>query len=472
MTHPTSGSISLHFDRGTLLLRWSEGECPESVRTHLKGVEWDDRVRNYRAPAWRYRDLVLALHTRRIPFEDNARQFVPTEFSLQKRITPRDFQQEALEAWLPDKRGVVSLPTGAGKTILALLLITKTHRPTLIHVPTLDLMRQWQEVLEEHLGIAVGLIGGGQHEVRDITVTTYDSALIHVSQLGNRFGMLVFDECHHLPGEQYQFAALGSLAPFRLGLTATPERADGRESVLWELIGPLCYETHIDELQGDTLAPYRVETIPVKLSAEEQAEYQQFRERYTGFLRRERIFLGKSNGWQIFLWKCNQSAEGREAFQAYLAQKRLAQAASEKTDWVWRLLRRHAGDRIIIFTQDNDMAYRLGRCFFLPVLTHQTKLPERKALLDAFRNGIYPVLVTSKVLNEGVDVPEANVGLIVSGSGSVREHVQRLGRLLRGRPGKQAVLYELVSQNTGEQSINKRRRQHRAYERSAPLPGA
>jgi superfamily II DNA or RNA helicase len=99
-------------------------------------------------------------------------------------------------------------------------------------------------------------------------------------------------------------------------------------------------------------------------------------------------------------------------------------------------------------------------------------LPERKALLDAFRNGIYPVLVTSKVLNEGVDVPEANVGLIVSGSGSVREHVQRLGRLLRGRPGKQAVLYELVSQNTGEQSINKRRRQHRAYERSAPLPGA
>ena len=472
MASPTSGSIFLNFDRGTLLLRCSEGEFPESVLAHLKGVEWDPRVRNYRAPAWRYRDLVLALHTRGIPFKDNARQFAPTEFSLQKPITPRSFQQEALEAWLPEKHGVISLPTGAGKTILALLLIAKTQRPTLIHVPTLDLMRQWQEVLESHLGMTVGLIGGGQHEVRDITVTTYDSALIHVSQLGNRFGMLVFDECHHLPGEQYQFSALGSLAPFRLGLTATPERADGRESVLWELVGPLCYEAHIDELQGNTLAPYHIETIPVKLSAKEQVEYQRFRECYTGFLRRERIPLNKPNGWQIFLWKCNQSAEGREAFQAYLTQKRLAQAATGKVDWVWTLLRRHVGDRILIFTQDNDMAYHLGRRFFLPVLTHHTKLPERQALLDAFRNGSYPVLVTSKVLNEGVDVPEANVGLIVSGSGSVREHVQRLGRLLRGRPGKQAVLYELVSQNTGEQSINKRRRQHRAYERSGALPGA
>lgn len=472
MTSPVDGSLALIFDRGTLLLRWSEGELPDAVLSHLKGVEWDDRVRNYRAPAWRYRDLVLALHTQRIPFEDKARKFEPTKFSLKKRIKPRSFQQEALEAWLPDKRGVVALPTGAGKTVLALLLIAKTQRPTLIHVPTLDLMRQWQEVLEAHLGISVGLIGGGQKEVRDVTVTTYDSALIHVSQLGDRFGMLVFDECHHLPGEQYQFSALGSLAPFRLGLTATPERADGRESVLWELIGPLCYEAHIDELQGNTLAPYRVETIPVKLNPEELADYRRFRECYTGFIRRERIPLSRPNGWHIFLWKCNQSAEGREAFQAYLAQKRLALAASGKEEWVWRLLRRHAGDRTIIFTQENDMAYRLGRRFFLPVLTHHTKLPERQAFLEAFRNGTYPTLVTSKVLNEGVDVPEANVGLIVSGSGSVREHVQRLGRLLRGRPGKQAVLYELVSQNTGEQSTNKRRRQHRAYERSAPLSGA
>ena len=124
---------------------------------------------------------------------------------------------------------------------------------------------------------------------------------------------------------------------------------------------------------------------------------------------------------------------------------------------------------MLIFTQDNEMAYRIGRKFYLPVLTHHTKLPEREAFLTAFRNGEYPVLITSKVLNEGIDVPEANVGVIVSGSGSIREHVQRLGRILRARPGKQALLYELVSKDTGEYFTNQRRRQHRAYEGPALL---
>lgn len=102
--------------------------------------------------------------------------------------------------------------------------------------------------------------------------------------------------------------------------------------------------------------------------------------------------------------------------------------------------------------------------FFLPVLTHQTKPEERNAFLNGFRDGTYSILVTSKVLNEGIDVPEANVAIIVSGSGSVREHVQRLGRILRKREGKQAVLYELISKQTGEYFVNKRRRQHNAYE--------
>jgi superfamily II DNA or RNA helicase len=105
----------------------------------------------------------------------------------------------------------------------------------------------------------------------------------------------------------------------------------------------------------------------------------------------------------------------------------------------------------------------MGRKFFLPVLTHRTKVSERKEFLDKFRSGEYPVLLTSKVLNEGVDVPEASVGIVVSGSASIREHVQRLGRILRAKDGKQAVLYELVSEGTSEMSVSKRRREHRAY---------
>ena len=100
----------------------------------------------------------------------------------------------------------------------------------------------------------------------------------------------------------------------------------------------------------------------------------------------------------------------------------------------------------------------------MPVLTHKTKAAERRDFLEKFRNGEYRVLLTSKVLNEGVDVPEASVGIVVSGSGSTREHVQRLGRILRAKEGKQAVLYELVSMGTSEMRVSDRRRKNRAYE--------
>jgi len=456
-------NVSLHFDKGTILLYVPE----DSQLTLLESVVWDDRTQCYRVPAADYRRLVTTLCEQKIPFQDHARKFSVETFPLKKKINPRSFQQEAVEAWMTEQRGVVALPTGAGKTILAVMLIAKTGRPTLIHVPTIDLMRQWKEVLSEYFDSPIGLLGGGINDIQPITVATYDSALIHVPHKGNQFGLLVFDECHHLPGEQYQFTALGSIAPFRLGLSATPKRADGKEAHLYNLCGALCYEVHIDELSGRTLAPYQVETIEVEMRPNDREQYEISRECYTDFLRKARINFQHPNGWAIFLRSTSESPEGREAFKAYLLQKKLSQASEAKEECLWGLILKHRGDRILIFTQDNEMAYRIGRRFLLPVLTHHTKLPEREAFLKAFRKGEYPILITSKVLNEGVDVPDANVGVIVSGSGSVREHVQRLGRILRARPEKQAMLYELVSLDTGEYFTNQRRRQHRAYEGTA-----
>ncbi len=458
-------NVSLHFDKGTILLYGPE----DSQLTLLESVVWDDRTQCYRAPAADYRRLVTTLREQKIPFQDHARKFSVETFPLKKKINPRSFQQEAVEAWMTEQRGVVALPTGAGKTILAVMLIAKTGRPTLIHVPTIDLMRQWKEVLSEYFDSPIGLLGGGINDIQPITVATYDSALIHVPHKGNQFGLLVFDECHHLPGEQYQFTALGSIAPFRLGLSAIPERADGKKAHLYNLCGALCYEVHIDELSGRTLAPYQVETIEVEMRPNDREQYEISRECYTDFLRKARINFQHPNGWAIFLRSTSESPEGREAFKAYLLQKKLSQASEAKEECLWDLILKHRGDRILIFTQDNEMAYRIGRRFLLPVLTHHTKLPEREAFLKSFRKGEYPILITSKVLNEGVDVPDANVGVIVSGSGSVREHVQRLGRILRARPEKQAMLYELVSLDTGEYFTNQRRRQHRAYEGTALL---
>ena len=335
--------------------------------------------------------------------------------------------------------------------------------------PTLDLVAQWVNRLERAFGVPVGMLGGGSRDLRDITVSTYDSAILTVEFYGNRFGLLVVDECHHLPSAANQQLARCSIAPFRLGLTATPERSDSGEDLLAGLLGPICFRRDIDELEGRVLAPYRTVRIPLPLDPDEAAKYEQNRRTYLAFVRRQRIRFSAPDGWSRFLLLSSRSPEGRAAFEAYLEQKRIARTGRAKIRALWDLLRRHAGERILVFTADNATAYTLGRTFFLPVLTHQTPITERREFLEAFRRGDYPVLVTSKVLNEGVDVPEASVGVVLSGSGSIREHVQRLGRILRPAAGKRAVLYELISLGTSESYVSERRRQHRAYQRSHSL---
>ena len=185
---------------------------------------------------------------------------------------------------------------------------------------------------------------------------------------------------------------------------------------------------------------------------------------YRSFLEINRISLGNPDGWRRFLQATYRSAEGRAAFDAYRAQKQLAQAASAKLNLLDDLLAKHARDRVLIFTYDNATVYQIARRFLVPTITHQTKARERQQILKRFHDGTYPVVVTSQVLNEGVDVPAASVGIVLSGTGSVREHVQRLGRLLRKHGDKQALLYEVVTRGTAEEFTSERRRQHQAYQ--------
>ncbi len=169
------------------------------------------------------------------------------------------------------------------------------------------------------------------------------------------------------------------------------------------------------------------------------------------------------NGWSQFIYVAHRSPEGREAFRAYREQRELALAAPAKLNLLGRLLERHNGDRVLIFTHDNATVYTIARRFLVPVITHQTKTKERRDILLKFNSGAYPIVATSRVLNEGVNVPEANVAVVLSGSGSVREHVQRLGRVLRKSGDKEAVLYEVITRGTVEEFTSNRRRQHSAY---------
>ncbi|MEZ4359139.1 MAG: DEAD/DEAH box helicase family protein [Kofleriaceae bacterium] len=452
--------ISLTFVSGTLEVRG----LAEATDDGLPGCRWDPRAACHRAPASAYADIIRALVRSQRPYEDGARAYPQLEHGLRVHREPRPYQAEALAAWLGHgSRGVVVLPTGAGKSQLACMAIDAKRRATLVIAPTLDLVRQWYDLLRASFATEIGVIGGGEYDVQPLTVTTYDSAYLHMEHLGARFGLLVFDECHHLPSAAYAGAARLALAPFRLGLTATPDRADGREALLTELVGPIAYRKEIVDLAGGFLAEYDLERVEVELSPTERAEHDEARALYRAFVERHGIRMSSPRGWTDFIIQSARTPEGRAAMAAYRRQRELAFCAPAKLDFVEHLLARHAHQRALLFTQDNATCYAVSRRFLIPAITHQTKLKERSELLAGLADGTYGALVTSKVLNEGVDIPAASVAIVISGSGSVREHVQRLGRVLRKQDGKRALLYELVTADTTETYTSERRREHVAY---------
>ena len=459
-----TAAVCLRFAAGTLEVTG----LPAGPGGLPAGCAWDERSACLRAPASMYADIVRALRGLGVPYVDEARRYDTLTASALVHREPRPYQTGALAAWRKAGfRGVVVLPTGAGKTLVAHLAIDDRKRAALVVTPTLDLVRQWHDGLRATFATKVGIVGGGDYDVQPLTVTTYDSAYLHMEHLGCRFGLVVFDECHHLPGESYALGARFCLAPFRLGLTATPERTDGRDPIMDELVGPIVYRKDIVELAGEYLADYETVRVSIDLSPDERAEYERERDIYRRFVNDNGIAMSSPRGFTDFIIRSSRTEEGRRAFSAYRRQREIAFTAPAKLDYVERLLHQHRRDRTIVFTQDNATVYLLSRKFLIPAITHHTKVSERSAILEGFARGQFTALATSKVLNEGVDIPEANVAIVMSGSGSVREHVQRLGRILRKGQvrdkAKRALLYELVTGGTSESMTSTRRRDHVAY---------
>jgi superfamily II DNA or RNA helicase len=447
---------TLSFDRGTLLLH-----PPPPGKAWIDYATWDDRVERFRLPALQYRRLVEALQAEGTRLVDHAPAFGPLSLVPALEMTPYPHQRAALAGWLAaGRQGVIVLPTGAGKTYLAQLAMQETQQSTLIVVPTLDLMHQWYaHLLAAFPDTPVGLLGGGSHDRTPLLVATYDSAAIQADTLGNHFALLIFDECHHLPSAFTRVIAEYSLAPYRLGLTATPERSDGTHTDLYALIGPEVYRTSVAALAGTVLAPHRVVRLTVKLSPRERERYDALLETRNRFLQSCGIRLGSVSGWQAFVRASARSRAGRRAMLAHREARALAFGTAGKLRVLADLLAEHHPARTLVFTEDNTMVYRIARDFLIPAITHHTPVKERHDILQRFRSGEYPVVVTSRVLNEGVDVPEASLAIVLSGTGSRREYVQRLGRILRRREGKRAVLYEVVAEATSEEQVSRRRRQ-------------
>jgi superfamily II DNA or RNA helicase len=424
------------------------------------GFLWDDRVGALRAPAFRLgavREWVAATGS---AVADAAAPEARTPTGPWRAPELRPYQEAALATWTSaGQRGLIVLPTGAGKTRVAMAALAATRAHTLCLVPTRVLLQQWREEIGRFLGARVGCLGDGIREIAPVTVATFESAVRTLPVLGASFDLLVVDEVHHFGVGMRDEVLEMATAPLRLGLTATPP-SESALARLADLVGPVVFERTLGDLAGRWLAPFDVVLVHLSLEPDERRAYDLDMGRYREMRRRIPV-----DRWADFLRSASQSEEGRAALAGYRRATRLVALTRAKKRAVGRLLARHRTARVLVFTADNAAAYEISREHLVMPMTCDIGRAEREEVLMRFRTGDIRALVSSRVLNEGLDVPDADVAIVVGGAFGEREHVQRVGRVLRPAPGKRALVYELVAAGTAETARARARRE--AFRRSA-----
>ena len=329
--------------------------------------------------------------------------------------------------------GVVVLPCGAGKTVVAMQVMSLVRTKTLILTTNTVAVRQWREELLDKTSLTedeVGEYTGDQKSVKPVTITTYQMLTWRRSKTDDfehfglfsseNWGLVVYDEVHLLPAPVFRVTA-DLQARRRLGLTATLVREDGKEDEVFCLIGPKRYDVpwKVLETQGFIAQATCVE-VRVPLDPALKSTY--------------------------------AAADARGKF-------RVASENPAKIQVVRKLIDRHATGRVLVIGQYIAQLEDLARAFDAPLITGKTPNPEREKLYDAFRSGEERLLIVSKVGNFAIDLPDANIAIQVSGTfGSRQEEAQRLGRILRPKSdGSEAVFYSVVTTGSRDQEFSEKR---------------
>jgi len=441
----------VRFDRGTLVLEPQHaGEDP----SRIPGAAWDAATHGWRVRADQRLSVLGRLSDEGVRVSDESDSHGSIRLAGTWSLpTLREYQREAVARWIAHgRRGVVALPTGSGKTLVALAAIAELAVPTLVLVPTRVLLDQWARALAAAWSGPIGQLGDGEHVVHPITVSTYVSAAAWMPSLGDRFGLVVVDEAHHVgetcPAEVFEML----VAPARLGLTATPPDSPA----LAHHVGPVVHALGVADLESDALAPFDHEVIEVELTRDERLRYRDARARFAPVYARFMRTLPNAS-WREFVAKSRQTEQGRDALAGWRDARTIVAYPAGKRAALRELLARHTAHRTLVFTSDNASAYAIARELLVAPITHEIRRDERARILERFAAGELRVLVSAKVLDEGFDVPEAEVAIVVGGTASTRTHVQRIGRVLRPGPGKRARVYELAVAETTEIGYVERR---------------
>ncbi|MCB0997558.1 MAG: DEAD/DEAH box helicase [Acidimicrobiales bacterium] len=399
--------------------------------TELLGPRLDDVM--WAVPGDRRGPLKRRLVRLGWPAEDRAgyQPGTPLEVGLRPELELRPYQHHALAGWQASGNGVVVLPCGAGKTVVAIAAMADVGSHTLVLVTSQVVAEQWRRELLRFTDLdptAIGEYSGRTKDLAPVTIATYqvmtrrrDGRHDHLERLtAPDWGLVVYDEVHLLPAPVFRLTA-EIQSRRRLGLTATLVREDGRADEVFSLIGPKRFDAPWRdlELQG-WIAPASCTEVRVPLDDDDRLAY------------------------------ARTEAELRPAFAANAAPKR---------DAVRRLLARHPGEQALIIGTYVEPLERLASELGVPLLTGSTPQRVRQQLFDGVRSGDIDVLVVSKVANFSIDLPEVSVAIQVSGTfGSRQEEAQRLGRIVRPKAdGRAAHFYTVVARDTVEQEYAARR---------------
>jgi DNA excision repair protein ERCC-3 len=392
----------------------------EDVRKNLS-VDLSDTESRIAMGSKSRAEIKEALLKKGYPVEDNSK-FRESDkkigADLAEGIELRDYQEEYIEKAHEKKAAVLANPAGSGKTVTSIGLMAKIDAPTLILVPQRNLVGQWKREILDKTTLTEDQIGeyhGDEKQMNDVTIATYHMAGEKTDIFRKEWGLIIFDEVHHIPSKLFRKTA-DLQSTRRIGLSASPVREDTKEREIFALIG--------QEI-GSDWARFFAEGHVVKPDVEIQLvewDSDHYRMKY-------------------------EEASGIK--KAIIASKNPA-----KKQNLEELLDKHQGEKTIIFCDWIDQGENLSEEYDIPFVSGETEFDDREEYFEKFRNDELTTIIVSRIGDEGLDLPDAEIGIVMSGQGgSRRQATQRAGRVMR--PFGDAQVYMIATKGSNEEDFVK-----------------
>ena len=403
-----------------------------------------------------------------IPLIPHSRVEIPDIVAL------RNYQKEAVDVALAHRHTLIVIPTGQGKSEVALTVINRLHENTVIIVPTLVLMKQWQSRIAAYGGRATTVSSEGV-SFSPLTIITYASAVLHMSDI-LMYPVVILDEVHHAFSPEYRKILTALLEHGQhskiIGLTASPRQYGYEKQIQDELFPDRYIRTIAQSQASEQRVEMRLDVVPVNLGEQEQIEYDKAWSKYRKALSAFGYDFAKM-ARAVASSNSDMKATAYSGLNNYQTIKRILSESPAKISAVADIVRRNQGQFIVFADtiQTADVVYDMLKSYGVRVVELHSQMDlsggRRERIVNMIRTGEARVIVGVTMLEEGLDLPDLSNAIFMSiVTRTDRRSIQRAGRILRPTSGKRAVLYVIVARGTLEEQNLNRLRQVLGFEKN------